>query len=247
MENLKATLAGFGEGGSCYYNLKPFSSRELWQHFGHYFFNGLAPSTRVEQKFKPQSQDLFHGNDFIYHMFGPNDERRHRHFKTLLEIQDPEISTPSRKKYLNWKVRPLVQWMAYLFPLIWLLGACFSIDETKIGFQGMHVDKKRVTYKSEGGGFQVDALCEDGLCFQFYFRNDPENVEYTKTRLLPLHSRVMTLFDSVENNYHVCIMENLYSSVMFCKRAWNHKRKFKVHGVTRKGMRGVTGCVVQEE
>ena len=55
------------------------------------------------------------------------------------------------------------------------------------------------------------------------------------------------MFDSVEDDYHVCGMENLYNSVTFCKRAWNHKRKLKVQGVTRKGMRGNTGFVVQEE
>ena len=142
---------------------------------------------------------------------------------------------------------PLVQWVNYLFPLIWLLGVFFAIDEMTIGFQGMHVDKKRITYKTEGDGFQVDALCEYGFFFQFYFRNDPANVEYTKTGLSPLQYRVMKLFDSVEDNYHVCGMENLYNYVTFFKRAWNHKRKLKVHGVTRKGMRGIPGCVVQKE
>ena len=42
-------------------------------------------------------------------------------------------------------------------------------------------------------------------------------------------------------------MDNLYNSAASCKRAWNHKRKLKVHGVMRKGMRVITGCVVQEE
>ena len=137
--------------------------------------------------------------------------------------------------------------MNYLFPVIWLLGVCFTIDEMKIVFQGMHADKKTIKYRDEGDGFQADALCEDGFCFQFYFRNDPENAEYTKIGLSPLHSRVMTLFDLVEDNHHVCGIENLYNYVTFFKRTWNHKRKFKVHGVTRKGMRGIPGCVVQEE
>ena len=57
----------------------------------------------------------------------------------------------------------------------------------------------------------------------------------------------MTLFDSVEDDHHVCDMDNLYNSVTFFKRAWNHKRKLKLHGVTRKGMWGIPGCVVQEE
>ena len=111
------------------------------------------------QNFKPQSQDPVHDNDFIYHKFDPNAERRHRHFKTFLAIQDPAISTTSRKKYPIWKVRPLVQWMNHLFPLIWLLGVCFAIIEITISFQGMNAEKKRITYKAKGGGFQADALC----------------------------------------------------------------------------------------
>ena len=136
--------------------------------------------------------------------------------------------------------------MNCLLPLIWLLGACFTIDDMTIVFQGMHTERKKITYKSKGDGFQADALCEDGFCLQFYFRNDLANVEYTKTGLLPFHSRVMTLFDSVEDDYHICGMDNLFNYVTFCKRVWNHKRKSKVHGVTRKGMRGIPGCVVQE-
>ena len=108
-KNLKATLAGSGEGGYFYYDCKPFSARDLRQHFGLYLYNGLAPSPRVEKNLKPQSQDPVHGNDFIYHTFGPNSKRRHRHFKTFLAIQDPNISTPGRNKYTHWKVRPLVQ------------------------------------------------------------------------------------------------------------------------------------------
>ena len=83
------------------------------------------------------------------------------------------------------------------------------MDETKTGFQGMHANKKRITYKSKGDGFQADAICEDGFCFQFYFRNDPANVEYTKTGLSPLHSRVMKLFDLVEDDCNVFGMDNL--------------------------------------
>ena len=89
-------LAGSSEGEYGYYYWKPFNAKKLRQYFGPYLFNGLATSTRVEQKFKPQSQDPVHGNYFIYHTFDPNDERRHNRFKTFLAIQDPAISTPSR-------------------------------------------------------------------------------------------------------------------------------------------------------
>ena len=137
--------------------------------------------------------------------------------------------------------------MNYLFPLIWHLGISFAIDEMTIGFQGMHADKKRITYKAEGDGFQADALCDDGYCYQFFFCNDPANAEYVKSGLSPLHSRVMSLFDTLKDMNHVCGMDNLYNSATFCKRAWNHKYRVMVHGVTRKGMRGVPSCVVQDE
>ena len=71
-------------------------------------------------------------------------------------------------------------------------------------------------------------------------------MDYVKTDLSPLYSRVMSLFDTVQDEFHVCGMDNLYNSATFCKRAWNHKWKLKVHGVTRKGMRGIPVCVSQE-
>ena len=137
--------------------------------------------------------------------------------------------------------------MDELFPLIWLLGACFAIDEMKIGFQGMHADKKRITYKSEVDGFQADALCEDGFCFQFYFRNDPEDVEYTKTVLFAF---ALSCYNIVWFGWRRSSHLWYGQPVQFCnvfKRVWNHKRKLMVHGVTRKGMWGIPGCVVQED
>ena len=149
----------------------------------------------MEYKFQPQSKDSVHGNDFIYHSFGPNAERRHRHFKNFLAIQDPAIDIPPRNKYPNWKVRPILLWMNYIFKMAWLLGVCFAIDEMTIGFQGMHADKRRITYKNEGDGFQADALCDDGYTYQFYFRNHPAPQKYLSKGLSPLHSRVLSLFD----------------------------------------------------
>ena len=78
----------------------------------------------------------------MYRSFGPNAERRHRHFKAFLSCQDPIIDPPSRDKEPNWKVRPLLTWMDYIFPLIWLLACAYSIDEMTMGFKGQHRDKK---------------------------------------------------------------------------------------------------------
>ena len=137
--------------------------------------------------------------------------------------------------------------MNHIFPLIWMLGVAFSIDEMTMGFKGKHMDKKRITYKAEGDGFQGDALCQDGFTYQVFLRNDPAPKKYLDMGLSPLHSRVMALFDSLKDDHHQCAMDNLYNSAAFCRAAVNHKRKVLCHGVTRKGNRGIPLSVKQEE
>ena len=126
-------------------------------------------------------------------------------------------------------------WMNFIFPTIWLLGLCFSIDEMTMRFKGQHKDKQRITYKAEGDGFQADALCDEGFTYQVYMRNDPAPKKYLKQGMSPLHSRVMALFDAVKDSYHNCTMDNLYNSDAFCRAAYNHTRKILCQGVTRKG------------
>ena len=115
------------------------------------------------------------------------------------------------------------------------INTCISCDEQTIGFQGNHKDKKRITYKAEGDGFQCDALCQDGFTYQFYFRNEPAPKRWKKLGLSPLHSRVMALFDTLKDDHHQCGMDNLYNSVAFCKAAFKHPKKVLLHGVTRRG------------
>ena len=162
-------------------------------------------------------------------------------------MQNPAIEIPERKKYPNWKVRPIIKWLNIICPLIWMLGVAFSIDEMTMRFKGRHEDKKRITYKAEGDGFQCDALCQEGYTYQVYMRNDPAPQKYMKQGLSPLHSRVMSLFDSLKDNYHHCAMDNLYNSAAFCKAGYNHDRRVLCHGVTRKGKRGLPDSVVQEQ
>ena len=96
-----------------------------------------------------------------------------------------------------------------------MLALAFSVDEMTMGFQGHHVDKRRITYKAEGDGFQCDALCQEGFTYQIYMRNDPAPAKYLKQGLSPLHSRVMALFDKLEDCHHQCAMDNLYNSAAF--------------------------------
>ena len=172
---------------------------------------------------------------------------RHKEFKVFLAYQDPAIEPPSKSKCPNWKVRPLLVWMNFIFPQVWNLGQEFSIDEITIGFQGKHADKRRITYKRAGDGFQCDALCENGFTYQFYFRNHPAPPKYLKMKLSPPHSRVMALFDSLTDRNHICAMDNLYNSATFCRVSFTHEKRVMVHGVARKGMRGVPSSVIQQE
>ena len=100
-------------------------------------------------------------------------------FKAFLSIQNPLFDPPSREKYPNWKIRPLLAWMNFIFPTAWLLGIKVAIDKMTMGFQGMHIDKRRITYKEEGDGFQADALADEGYCYQFYMRNDFPPKQYS--------------------------------------------------------------------
>ena len=57
----------------------------------------------------------------------------------------------------------------------------------------------------------------------------------------------MYLFDSCEDECHICGVDNLYNSAKFCKDTYNHSKKICLHGVTRKGGRGLPESVLQEE
>ena len=138
--------------------------------------------------------------------------------------------------------------MNYQYPLAWKLErACCVVDEMTMRFKGKHKDKRRITYKTEGDGFQSDALCDDGYCYQIYTRNDPAPKKYLKQGLSPFHSRTMALFDSLKDDYHKVGMDNLYNSASFCRAAHNHPKKVLCHGVARKAGWGVPKCVLQEE
>ena len=82
--NLKDVLDGAGAGVLIYKYFTAFSIKEVRQHLGLYIFNGLTPSTRIECTFKPQQEDICHGNNFVYNSFGPRAAHRHKDFKALL-------------------------------------------------------------------------------------------------------------------------------------------------------------------
>ena len=78
-------------------------------------------------------------------------------------------------------------------------------------------------------------------------RNDLAPKKYITQGLSPLHSRVMGLFDTVSDTYHLCAMDNLYNLADFCKASFNHPMKVLAHGVARKGLQGIPKYVMQDE
>ena len=247
--NTKAILANAGPNGITYRDFVPFDVEELRSHFGIYVLQGLSPSPRVEYKFRRQIEDPVNGNDYVYQSTGKkvNRERRHKHFKAFFSCQDPCRPSYDRDSFPNWKVRPLLQWINYIGPIAWSLGRNISVDEMTMRMKGTHRDILRITYKNEGDGFQSDALCQEGFCYQHFMRNEPPPTKYISKGFSPLHSRVLSLFDSLKDDHHQCGMDNLYNSAKFCRAAYQHERKVLCHGVTRKGMRGIPECVKQEE
>ena len=50
-------------------------------------------------KFKSQRVDKVHGNYFIYNLFGPDSNRRHKKSKSLFACQNHWIKPPPKNKF----------------------------------------------------------------------------------------------------------------------------------------------------
>ena len=70
--------------------------------------------------------------------------------------------------------------MNYIFPASWLLACAFSVDGMIMGFKGQHRDKRRITYKKEGDGFQANVLFQDEITYQVFMKNDHTPEKYLK-------------------------------------------------------------------
>ena len=44
--------------------------------------------------------------------------------------------------------------------------------------------------------------------------------------MLPLHTIVMDIFDTVEGKLHQCVMDNIYNSSAFFKAGYNHDKNY---------------------
>jgi hypothetical protein len=244
--NLKAILLN---AGSTIYQgtFVPFTPQEIRRFVALYILQGLSPSPQIKMKFLSQSMDPINGSDLCYRVFGLNASKRHKEFKAFFTIQDPRKIVPSKKTHPNFKVDPFLRSIQAESMQAFDLGKYISIDEQTIGFKGNHADKLRISYKKEGDGFQCDAICCDGFTYSFFMRNMPAPKSYLDKGLSPLHARCLFLLDQVKDQYHVCGVDNLYTSARFFREAYIGKNKVLCHGVARKSGRGIPKSVIQEE
>ena len=98
-------------------------------------------------KFKPQRLYKVHSNYFIYNLFEPNENHRHKNFKAFFDFKNHLIKYPPKTKSPNWRVEPLFMLTEFIFPLIWMLGVSFYIDKMTMCFKGHHADKKGLCTK----------------------------------------------------------------------------------------------------
>ena len=136
----------------CSQVFKTFVSKNLHHHLGIYIFHGIYPSPQVKVKFKPQRVDKVHVNDFIYNLFGPNENCHNNNFRTIFACQNHLIKHSTKTKSPNCRVQPLIMLMQFILPLIWMLGVDFLMNEITMHFNGHYAEKKMITYKSKGGG-----------------------------------------------------------------------------------------------
>ena len=115
--------------------------------------------------------------------------------------------------------------MEFIFPLIWMLGAAFSIYGMTMHLKGHHADTKMMRYKEKGDELQTYySLCQKGYTYQIFMCNDPLQQKKIAKRMLPLHLKVMFIFDTVDGKHHQRAMDNIYISGTFFKAAYNYEK-----------------------
>jgi hypothetical protein len=121
----------------------------------------------------------------------------------------------------------------------------FLRDKQTMGFQGKYKDKRRITYKKEGDGFQVDVLAQDGWMHQVFLIIEPAPKEYLQMGLNPPHAHVLWLFGCLKSRWHVCGVDNMYTSAKFLRVSYVIARVL-INRVTHMSGRGLPPSIIQE-
>ena len=95
---------------------------------------------------------------------------------------------------------------------------------------------------------RCDCIADDGYTYSFYFHNEPVDQKWILMGIIPTGACLMHMWSQLDDMYHKCQMDNLFNLVNLTYKAYSDiLSKVRIHGVTRKGGRGVHPCIHQEE
>ena len=81
---------------------------------------------------------------------------------SIFLVQDPLIVPPTRKEFPDFDVEPFFKWIQYISLTDWNPGKNIYGEKQIVGLKDQHSDKLHIISQKSGGGFQYDALCDDG-------------------------------------------------------------------------------------
>ena len=247
--NMKAMNVNAGEKGHIYEGRhKPFALSTIMGMMGTYVLDGLSPSPQLVWKMRPQSVDSTQGNDFIARCMGSDYHQTMKSFRAFFGTQDPMMHPPPKDECPNFKCDEFFRWLRYIWPEAWLLAQRFSVDEQTCKMQGKSEYKTRCgKFKRIGDGLQTDCLADDGFTYDFYFRNEPVDKKWIDKGMCPLYARLLHMWSRIDDSFHGCDMDNLYTAVSLARMAYSLPKPVLIEGVMRKTGRGVSPCLLQED
>jgi len=162
--------------------------------------HGLRPSPQFKSSFQTES-GFVHGDNRLEQIFKEYGWLEWQCFRSFFHIADPTNQHRNPQHGGFYKLEPLLSNMRLKMEACWNIGNACAVDEMTVGFQGRCRFKQRITFKTEGDGFQCDALCDDtGYTYSFYFRSgvpEPYFHNPSLNELAPLHKRMFWLFSRV--------------------------------------------------
>ena len=81
-----------------------------------------------------------------------------------------------------------------------------------------------MTYQAKVDVLQKYTFFQKGHTYQMFMCNYPVSKRNLSKRMLPLHSRVLALFDTIEETNHQRAIDNIYNSAIFFKAAYNNEK-----------------------
>ena len=166
------------------------------------------------------SKEPYYRNDFIAEILSYRDFWS---ISRLLRI-NRKITEPHEDKL--YKIRPMVTELNRNSSSLFKLERYVSLDEASPGYSGRTSLKKRTKHKKVPEAFQFFTLCDSrtGYCFQFEAAFDNIAAKSNENQFSKTQNAVLRLIGSLEQNWHVVVMDNYYSSPTLCSELLNRKQ-----------------------